>query len=257
METKKQEKEREIKPNRKLLPGDVVSVDQLVSSTPGLVACLHGGYPTKERYIGSTIFVDQASDFSYIYHHTSLNSAQTVQAKQAFEAEAKRYGVTIKHYHADNGLFRTKPFEQDIEKKGQTLTFAGVGAHHQNGIAEKRIGDLQRRATTLLLHAQRRWPDAINTHLWPYAIRCANETRNTCPTKTSALSPLNRFCQSDRKPSYRHQHHFGCPVYVLNKEIQDGKKARKWIDRTRIGINLGPSPRHASSVALILNLKLA
>ncbi|MFN9979962.1 MAG: hypothetical protein ACK53Y_08625, partial [bacterium] len=60
-----------------------------------------------------------------------------------------------------------------------------MGAHHQNGIAEKRIGDLQRRATTSLLHAQRRWPDAINTHLWPYAIRCANETRNTCPTKTS------------------------------------------------------------------------
>jgi hypothetical protein len=42
---------------------------------------------------------------------------------------------------------------------------------------------------------------------------------------------------------------------VLNKNIQDGKKARKWIDRTRIGINLGPSPRHASSAALILNLK--
>ncbi len=54
-----------------------------------------------------------------------------------------------------------------------------------------RIGDLQRRATTLLLHAQRRWPDAINTHLWPYAIRCANETRNTCPTKTSALYFVN------------------------------------------------------------------
>ena len=123
----KQEKERELKPRTELLPGDVVSVDQLVPSTPGLVACLHGGYPTKEKYIGSTVFVDQASDFSYIYHHTSLNSAQTVQAKQAFEAEAKRHGVTIKHYHADNGIFRTKPFEQDIEKKGQTLTFAGVG----------------------------------------------------------------------------------------------------------------------------------
>ncbi len=55
----------------------------------------------------------------------------------------------------------------------------------QHTIAIKRIGDLQRKATTLLLHAQRRWPDAINTHLWPYAIRCANETRNTCPTKMS------------------------------------------------------------------------
>jgi hypothetical protein len=130
-----------------------------------------------------------------------------------------------------------------------------VGSHHQNGIAENRIGDLQRKATTLLLQAQRRWPDAINTHLWPYAMRCANETRNTCPTKTSAPSPLNKFCQSNKKPSYRHQHHFGCPVYVLSKDIQDGKKARKLIDRTRIGINLGPSPRHTSSVALILNLK--
>jgi hypothetical protein len=86
----KEEREREIKPRTKLLPGDVVSVDQLVSSTPWLVACLHGGYLTNEKYIGSTVFVDQASDFSYIYHHTSLNSAQTVQAKQAFEVKAKR-----------------------------------------------------------------------------------------------------------------------------------------------------------------------
>jgi transposase InsO family protein len=252
----KQKDEKAKKPNARarLLPGDIVSVDQLVSSTPGLIACLHGGQPTHERYLGSTVFVDQGSDFSYIFHHTTLNSAQTVKAKQAFETEAKRHGVTIKHYHADNGLFRTKLFMEDIAKKGQTTSFAGVGAHHQNGIAEKRIGDQQRKATTLLLHAQRRWPDAINTDLRPYAIRCANETRNTCPTKASNISPLNRFCQSDKRPPYRHQHHFGCPVYVLNKDIQDGKKERKWTDRTRIGINLGPSPRHASAVALILNL---
>ena len=106
----------------------------------------------------------------------------------------------------------------------------------------------------MLLHAQRRWPDAINVHLWPYAIRCANETRNVCPTKSNPLSPLNRFCNSTKKLSYTTQHHFGCPVYVLSKDIQDGKKARKWTDRTRIGVNLGPSPRHASSVSLILNI---
>jgi transposase InsO family protein len=47
-------------------------------------------------------------------------------------------------------------FMNSIEEKGQTISFSGVGAHHQNGIAEKRIGDLQRRATTLLLHAQRK-----------------------------------------------------------------------------------------------------
>jgi transposase InsO family protein len=76
--------------------------------------------------------------------------------------------VNIKHYHADNGRFKDKLFSKSIEEKGQTISFCGAGAHHQNGIAEKRIGDLQRRATTLLLHAQRRWPDAINSHLWTY-----------------------------------------------------------------------------------------
>jgi hypothetical protein len=49
-------------------------------------------------------------------------------------------------------------------KNHQTIIFSGVGAHHQNGIAEKRIKDLQRRATTLVLHAQKRWLDAINSH---------------------------------------------------------------------------------------------
>jgi hypothetical protein len=150
-------------------------------------------------------FVNHASDFSYIFHHTALNSIQTVHAKQAFEAE-------------------------------------------------KRIGDLQWKATTLLLHAQWRWPDAINAHLWPYAICCANETRNICPTKSNPLSPLNCFCNSTKKLSYANEHHFGCPIYVLTKDIQDGKKARKWTDRTCIGINLGPSPRHASSVLQILNI---
>jgi hypothetical protein len=126
-----------------LQPGDVVSVDQRVSSTPGLLACLHGGRPTHELYLGSTVFVDHASDFSYIFHHTALNSIQTVHAKQSFETEARRYGNMIKHYHADNGLFHTKHFLQDLECNSQTISLAGVGAHHQNGIAEKRIGDLQ------------------------------------------------------------------------------------------------------------------
>ncbi len=80
--------------------------------------------------------------------------------------------IHIKHYHADNGRFKDNLFIKSIEDKGQTISFCGVGAHHQNGIAEKRIGDLQRRATALLLHAQRRWPDAINTYLWTYAISC-------------------------------------------------------------------------------------
>ena len=238
----------------KMKPGDVVSVDQLESSVPGLLGQMTG-IPTTQRIRGSSVYVDQASDLSYIYHHTSLTSEDTVKGKEAFEAYAKSHGVHIKHYHADNGRFKDNAFLKSIQENHQTISFSGVGAHHQNGIAEKRIGDLQRRATTLLLHAQRRWPDAINSHLWTYAIRAANDCRNNAPTRKDDECPISRFCGTERVPAIKNQHHFGCPVYVLQQKIQNGRKARKWQDRTRIGINLGYSSRHAHSVSLVLSLQ--
>jgi len=182
-------------------------------------------------------------------------SEETLKSKLAFEKFALSPGVHIKHYHADNGRFKDNLFTKSIEDKGQTISFCGVGAHHQNGIAEKRIGDLQRRATKLLLHAQRRWPEAINTHLWTYAIRAANDSRNYAPTNKNDTSPMSRFCTTSSVPTIQNQHHFGCPTYVLKKELQDHKKIRKWSDRTRVGINLGYSSRHALNVSLILNLQ--
>jgi hypothetical protein len=114
---------------------------------------------------------------------------------------------------------------------------------------------LQRRATTLLLHAQRRWPDAINSYLWTNAIRAANDSRNYSPTNEQDTSPTSRFCSISRLPSIQNQHHFGCPTYVLRKELQVRKKVGKWSDRTRVGISLGYSSKHALNVSLILNLQ--
>jgi len=232
----------------------IVSVDQLESSTPGFMAQITGTI-TNKRIVGTTVYVDHASDLSCIYHHTAMTSEETVKGKEAFEQYAKSHGVHIKHYHADNGRFKDKEDMKSIERNNQTISFSGVGAHHQNGIEEKRIGDLQRSATTLLLHAQRRWPDAISTYLWPYALRAANDSRNTYPNKQNMECLISKFSQTGRVPKLMNRHHSGCPVYVLKKELQDGKKAQKWTDRTRIGINLGYSPRHAHSVSLILNLE--
>jgi transposase InsO family protein len=235
-------------------PGDVISVDQLESSIPGFIGQMTGKL-TRQHIEASTVIVDHASDFSYVYHQTSMTSEETLKSKLAYEKFALSHGVHIKHYHADNGRFKDNLFTKSIEDKGQTISFCGVGAHHQNGIAEKRIGDLQRRATTLLLHAQRRWPDAINTHLWTYAIRAANDSRNYAPTNENDTSPMSRFCTTSSVPTIQNQHHFGCPTYVLKKELQDHKKIKKWSDRTRVGINLGYSSRHALNVSLILILQ--
>jgi hypothetical protein len=47
-----------------------------------------------------------------------------------------------------------------------------------------------------------------------------------------------------------------CPVYALNSSLANGKYIPKWDNRCRMGINLGPSPRHARNVSLVLKLTM-
>jgi hypothetical protein len=68
-------------------PGQVVSVDQMKSPTPGLVAQMTGSL-TKARYETATIFVDHATDLSYVHLQKSASAADTVEAKKAFEQYA-------------------------------------------------------------------------------------------------------------------------------------------------------------------------
>jgi hypothetical protein len=104
------------------------------------------------RYV--TVFTDHFSDLSYVHLQKTITSAETLEAKDAFEAYAKSVGVTIQHYHADNGRFSDNLFLERVKDKGQTISFCGVNAHFQNGIAEKKIRDLQEAARSQLLHAK-------------------------------------------------------------------------------------------------------
>ena len=69
-------------------------------------------------------------------------SNERVQAKIAFERYSEERGVHIRHYHADNGRFADKGFIDNCQLNNQCLTYGGVNAHFQNGIAKKRIRDL-------------------------------------------------------------------------------------------------------------------
>ncbi len=51
----------------------------------------------------------------------------------------------------------------------------------------------------------------------------------------------------------RHLHTFGCPVFALQNELASGSSLPKWSPRACLGIYLGPSPRHARNVYLVLN----
>ena len=115
-----------------------------------------------------------------------------MEGKKAFEQFAKDKGIIIEVYRADNGIFKDNTWVHACETHNQTLRFAAVGAQHQNGHAERRIRELQDIARTMLIHANKRWPTAITTNLWPYAIRMANEVLNNTPSMQDAKrrSPL-------------------------------------------------------------------
>ena len=221
-------------------------------STTEFVAQLKGRL-TKRRYRVATVFVDHYFDLSYVHLHSSTASEEIVEAKRAFEAYARDHGVNIEHYHADNGRFADNLFVQSIRENKQTISYCSVNAHHQNGRAEKRIRDLKVVARTQLLHTISRWPQAVNTHLWPYALRNANDIRNKIADKKDGTSPLERFLTTSISHNTKHFHTFGCPVYALDNRLASRGKIQPWQSRSRPGINLGPSPRHARDCALVMD----
>ena len=115
------------------------------------------GQPTVRKYRGALVFVDHASDFTYVHMHQNLTTDQKTHAKHAFERLAEKHGVRILHYHCDNGRFADKALVDDVRAAHQTITFCSVGMHHQNGIAKRRIRDITENARTSLLHAAHRW----------------------------------------------------------------------------------------------------
>lgn len=240
---------RKIKVKKVTRPGDCVSVDQMTSSTPGFIGQMRGTWLTKRRYKVATIFVDHYSRLSYVFYTTSGSGDDAIRAKQAFERFSKQNGVTVKHYHADNGIFKDNKWVNDCNFQGQTITYCGVDAHHQNGIAEKKIRDLQRMTRTQLLHCKRRWPQAVSAHLWAYSMRQANEIMINTPN-ADGKSPIQLFSDSDVEFNHKHYQPFGCPVFVTRR---NNDKLPKWVKRSRIGIYIGQSPNHARNVALVLN----
>jgi hypothetical protein len=207
-------------------PGDIVAIDQMVSPTPGLVAQMKG-FITKKRYTAATVFVDHYSNLSFTYFQKGITIVETLEAKAAFAQYAAAHGVTVRHYQTDNGIFETDSFRTSVELAGKTISYAGVNAHHQNGHAEGKIRDLQAMGRAMLLHAAHRWPAAVTANLWPYAVRMANDSINSAPQVPTGLSPMERFTQVDVAPRVRHSHTFGCPVYVLDAQLESGRSGHR------------------------------
>ena len=110
----------------------------------------------------------------------------------------------------------------------------------------------------MLIHANQCWPGAVTVHLWPYTLHKANHALNCTPNSKlpGGQTPEEAFSQTRVAPNLKHAKPFGCPVYVLDNQLQQNSAIfHKWKDQARVGLYLGRSPFHARLVALVLNLQ--
>jgi hypothetical protein len=85
-----------------------------------------------------------------------------------------------------------------------------------------------------------------------YQVRKLAET--SYPRQVGWKAPLERFLGEEVAANLKDCHTPLCPVYALNSILASGNSITKWDYRCRLGINLGPSPRHTRNVSLVLNM---
>jgi len=194
-------------------------------------------------------------DFSFVstnrrfFENTSFGG-------RMFGQDSLQEGLHVKEYHSDNGTFSSQGFQADCNAQEQKYSYSGGGAKHQNGVAERNIQTVANWARASLLHAAYRCPAKASVRHWPMTIDYATWVFNRLPQIDTGLSP-DEIWSSTRHAheDFRRAHVFGCPVYVLEPKLQDGKKIPKWNPRSCLGMFMGFSALHSSLVQLVLNVR--
>ena len=250
-----QDKEGALKKDN-LFPGQQVSADHFICSTKGRLYTSKGKTKEEAMLSGGCIFVDHASGYIDVSMQTHLNTHQTLKAKTEYEQQCQNQGVIIQQYHTDNGTaFTSKKYTEHLQAFQQVTSFAGVGAHHHNGVAERSIQTIMSMARTMMLHAATHWPEVVDPTLWPMAVDHAVFIYNRLPKIETGISPIDLFTKTRWEQRRFHDLHvWGAPAYVLNKTIQDGKKLPRWKPRSQRCMFVGFSQQHALTAPLVLNL---
>ena len=237
-----------------LKPGAQVSVDHFESRLLGRTFDSYGK-ASSQTYKGGCIFVDHGSGFMHVEHQLGFSAVETIRAKANFELMSVGHGVLVESYLTDAGAFSAAKFVKQIRDHNQRIRYCGANAHHKNGVAERAVQKVSNMARSMLLHSAGHWKDGIDSSLWPMAVSYATHLYNHLPNE-QGICPADLFTGSTvPRHRLRDIHVWGCPVYVLDPQLQAGQKLPRWQPRSRRGVFLGFSSLHSSEVPLVLNLQ--
>ena len=198
-----------------LFPGSCVSVDHYGCRLPGRLPHTAGKEQQNQQYSGGAMFCDHSSGKVSVRHQVMLNGSDTIRSKRSFKRERAQDGVTIDSYHSDNGIFKANDSVEELQDRNpQRIDYSGVGAHHQNSVAEGAIHIISNRARTLMVHATIHWPEESDPGLWLFAMDYSAHLYNNTPNRTSKLSPNELFARCTQPVStLDHSRVWGCPAY--------------------------------------------
>ena len=97
------------------------------------------GFLTSDRLWAATFFVDHATSYMYTHLQRGQIIIKSIEAKVCHERMAANFGIIVKKFHIDNGLFSKEGFKSNVSDNNQTMSYCGVGAHFQKVIAEAAI----------------------------------------------------------------------------------------------------------------------
>eukprot|EP00957_Ditylum_brightwellii_P185742 14141543-Ditylum_brightwellii.AAC.1 len=136
---------------------------------------------------------------------------ETVEAKAAYERILHEYGHKVEAYYGDNIRFDSAEFQTACKVANLTYTYCKVGAHHQNGIAEYMNKRHSHNFRTALLHAKRKWPEAVE------------ERHNRLDIDSNGMSPLEVLLGHKEEIVGEDYHSWGCAIFVLDSKLQSGQ----------------------------------
>jgi len=129
----------------------------------------------------------------YIMTQHQAGAIETVMGKACFEQWLWDQCVSeVKHYHGDNGIFPAEECRRNCDKKGQSQSFSGASAQHQNARAERAIQTIMYMARTFMVHASLHWTDrgSDDLSLWSFEVKHSVWIYNHVPNARSGLTHL-------------------------------------------------------------------
>ena len=87
-----------------------------------------------------------------------------------------------------------------------------------------------------MLHQVFHWPEFFDMRLWPFVVSHVAYLWNHLPNASHGLTPLEIFTGTKQGVNVLwNEKTRGCPAYVMDAKLQDGKKLPKWNPRAQQG----------------------